>query len=154
MSAFFFSKGLRFSCLRCSRCCRHEPGYVFLSKQDIKRLSKGIECGIEEFIHGYCRIVQGSSGPRLSLKETDTFDCVFWVNGGCRVYDYRPLQCRSFPFWDSILVSQSIWEEHTSICPGMNKGAYHSAEEINRWLLMRVHEPLLVPTGSFPVPSD
>ena len=34
----FYSDGLRFECTRCSRCCRHTPGYVFLSENDVERL--------------------------------------------------------------------------------------------------------------------
>ena len=35
MSEPFYAEGLRFSCERCSACCRGEPGYVFLTKEDL-----------------------------------------------------------------------------------------------------------------------
>ena len=44
-------------------------------------------------------------GYRFSLKEIEregAYDCVFFSpkNGGCMIYEARPSQCRSFPFWD------------------------------------------------------
>ncbi|HUX21603.1 MAG TPA: YkgJ family cysteine cluster protein, partial [Spirochaetia bacterium] len=35
----FYQDGLRFECTRCDACCRHEPGYVFLSQTDLRRLA-------------------------------------------------------------------------------------------------------------------
>ncbi|MDR3247725.1 MAG: YkgJ family cysteine cluster protein, partial [Treponema sp.] len=36
----FYANGLRFSCTRCSSCCRYESGYVFLSPEDVDVLAK------------------------------------------------------------------------------------------------------------------
>ncbi len=40
MEEVFYGRGLRFECTRCSRCCRHNPGYVFLSPVDLARLAE------------------------------------------------------------------------------------------------------------------
>ena len=62
---------------------------------------------------------------RVSLREKANLDCMFWENGGCSVYEARPLQCRSFPFW-SALVSSEEWDLHAQQCPGIGKGSLHS----------------------------
>ena len=83
-------------------------------------------------------------GPetRLSLKEKPNLDCILWESGGCSVYEARPLQCRSFPFWSSCVASSEEWEYHARQCPGMGKGPLHSREEIDRWLALRLKEGL------------
>jgi len=60
--------------------------------------------------------------------------------GGCAVYDSRPLQCRSFPFWSSFLSSQEEWRECAAQCPGIGKGPLHPKRVIDRWLALRREE--------------
>ena len=31
--------------------------------------------------------------------------------GQCSIYDVRPIQCRTYPFWPSILKNKQTWEE-------------------------------------------
>ncbi len=64
-------------------------------------------------------------------------DCVFWVDGACSVYEDRPLQCRSFPFWAPYLGSREDWDALESRCPGVNVGELHSVETIEEWLASR-----------------
>ena len=37
------------------------------------------------------------------LKFADTNGCVFLFNNKCRIYEARPEQCRTFPFWKRIM---------------------------------------------------
>jgi len=80
---------------------------------------------------------------RLSLKEKPNLDCILWENGGCSVYDARPLQCRSFPFWSSCVSSAEEWEFHAAQCPGIGTGPLHDRREIERWLAQRLNEGFL-----------
>ena len=41
---------------------------------------------------------------------------------GCTVYEDRPLQCRTWPFWQSNLKSPGTWEYTCNECPGAGKG--------------------------------
>ena len=139
--ALFYSKGLKFRCKRCSDCCRHEPGYVFLRKSDLLLLEKALKKNYNEIMDTCCRWIPSENGiMRLSLREKSNYDCIFWENG-CSVYEYRPIQCKSYPFWPSSLASQRAWNETASLCPGINKGGeIHSAEKINAWLEMQKAE--------------
>lgn len=97
----------------------------------------------EGFIRSWCRWVPHTAGTeRLSLKEKANLDCVFW-NDGCSVYGTRPLQCRAFPFWDSIVCSQAAWERMAKECPGMDSGELHSGEEIESFLNKMDDEPVV-----------
>ncbi|MHB9291715.1 hypothetical protein Holit_00796 [Hollandina sp. SP2] len=140
----FYSEGLRFSCTRCSACCRYESGFVFLTKKDVLILAATLQIGYNKVIETYCRWVPGTiREERLSLKETADYDCIFW-QGGCSVYKGRPLQCRAFPFWSSILVSPDSWIRTAASCPGMGTGRLHTKGEIELWVSRQRVEPLIL----------
>jgi len=110
------------------------------------------------FVNTWCRWIPFSSGrggatsaERLSLKEKSNFDCIFWnaSNGreGCSVYHVRPLQCRTFPFWDYILCSPQAWKNAGKNCPGINNGELHSREKIEVLVRQMEEEPVIEREG-------
>jgi Fe-S-cluster containining protein len=137
---FYKKTGLHFQCQRCSGCCRFSPGFVFLSEEDIKNLLEYTSLSINEFARRYLRIIDLGDFSRISLKEKENYDCIFWENGGCKVYEKRPLQCRSFPFWTSLLASAEPWREHKKLCPGIDEGIFHDPAEIDLWMAKRLEE--------------
>ena len=154
----FHAAGLRFSCKRCSSCCRHESGFVFLSENDLSRLANEFKMDYTDFIAAWCRWVPFERGSeRLSLKEKSSFDCIFWNSSeraaapsegatrreGCTVYHARPLQCRAFPFWDSIMCSPEAWETAGRYCPGIRSGDLHGEDEINGFLRLMEEETII-----------
>ena len=143
----FYTKGLKFECTRCSRCCRFTPGYVFLSHQDLRRIAQNHKINQEQARERYCRVVDVSGFKRLSLKEKPNLDCIFWADGICTIYEARPLQCQSFPFWSSTLESERTWESAAVMCPGIGKGSVHTKREIESWLRKRRSESLISMNG-------
>ena len=141
----FWKDGLKFSCTSCGHCCRHEPGYVFLSQNDLDRLVAISDMTEEEFVNKFCRTVDLGITTRLSLTETVENDCIFW-DQGCTVYKARPLQCRTYPFWPSILSSPEDWESEARECPGINHGKRHSQRKISAALKKREREVLISPS--------
>jgi uncharacterized protein len=139
----FYESGLRFECTRCSKCCRHTPGYVFLSLQDLATMAKSMRLTKDEFLRRYCRSIDLGMARRVSLKEKANLDCILWENDGCSQYAARPLQCRSFPFWSACVASREEWENQAKACPGMGHGTLHPREEIDRWLAQREAEGFL-----------
>ena len=136
----FYASGLRFTCTRCSACCRYDSGYVFLSEKDIEMLAVELQMDYAGFLETYCRWVPQQKKECLSLKEKSNYDCVFW-DCGCTVYRARPLQCRTFPFWQSTVASAGAWETAGSSCPGINSGSLHDMETINACITMRAGQP-------------
>ncbi len=136
----FYKDGLRFECTRCSACCRFDPGYVFISANDLKKLTDFFKMEKRAFVEKYCRIVNVGGSRRLSLNERKNYDCIFWEKGGCRVYEARPLQCRSYPFWRPFLESEDAWNREAQNCPGINRGNLHSGKVIENWLKKRDNE--------------
>ncbi|HCA49055.1 MAG TPA: hypothetical protein DEP12_01530, partial [Planctomycetaceae bacterium] len=49
---------------------------------------------------------------------------------GCSVYHARPIQCRTWPFWDSNLKNEKSWEATCKECPGSGTGKVYRLEEI------------------------
>ena len=148
----FYAAGLRFSCTRCSNCCRKESGFVYLSENDLSRLAHEFHMDYTAFIKTWCRWVPFDWGrerlsERLSLKEKSNFDCIFW-DKQCTVYHVRPLQCRTFPFWDLTLYSQEAWESAGRGCPGINTGELHSGAEIAGFLRL-LEEDLVIERQCF-----
>lgn len=137
------AEGLRFDCIQCSACCSGSPGLVRLSREDLARLAKGFSMDPETFVSRYCRWLELGSGPELCLKECENYDCVFLQKGACSVYQLRPTQCRTYPFWDEIVESKVTWNREAACCPGIGKGTRHSPEEISDLLIrQRASKPL------------
>ena len=130
MAICFYQNGLNFQCQRCSHCCKDEPGFVYLSKNDLQNLLACYNLTQEEFIKKYCRFVPYYDGSEvLCLQEKENYECILWENG-CTAYKGRPIQCSTYPFWSYILKNESTWNEEAKECPGINKGNKVSFDEI------------------------
>ncbi len=144
MMPCFYDDGLQFSCTRCSACCRFSSGYVFLSKNDIMRASAHLGISEEEFLTQYCRQVDLGHEIRVSLTEKENFDCIFWSQekDGCSIYEGRPLQCQSYPFWPQLL-NEKAWQAEKQHCPGIGSGKVYRKEEIDKIQELRRQDPLI-----------
>jgi Fe-S-cluster containining protein len=103
---------------------------VRVSDAEISALARRLELSDAEFRGMYTRPLRGGD---LSLRERRNRDCVFYDReaAGCRVYEDRPRQCRTWPFWDAVIHSRERWREEARSCPGMNRGQLYEAETIS-----------------------
>ena len=125
----WYQEGLKFRCSECGDCCTGAPGFVWVNKREIEQLAATVGCDdVEQFHERYVRQI----GIRYSLKEFQNGDCVFFdgKTRKCQVYEARPRQCRTWPFWDSNLKSPEAWEKTCEVCPGSGRGKLYSLEEI------------------------
>lgn len=120
----WYDDGLRFRCSGCGACCRVE-GHVWVDKTAIRRLAEHLALALDEFGRRYLRRV----GRRYSLVEKPNHDCVFW-DDGCTVYEARPPQCRTFPFWRENLADPAAWAEAGEDCRGIGHGRLYPAAEV------------------------
>jgi uncharacterized protein len=144
----WYDGGLSFQCTQCGNCCTGGPGYVWISPEELGRLAAFLNQEPKSIVKQYCRVV----GGQLSLKEYKNFrgeyDCVFLKehplpDGSkrrdqpgkrtCTIYPVRPLQCRTWPFWDGNLASKESWDGAGERCPGLNRGRSFSFEQIERY---------------------
>jgi len=113
--------------------------------EEVGRLAEFLKLTSQEVLAKYCRKI----GGRISLKErrmpNGNYDCIFLremetprskrpkelapgeaiptKRRGCAIYPVRPLQCRTWPFWESNLSDKRMWELASKKCPGMGCGS-------------------------------
>jgi len=107
------------ACEACGgHCCTGESGYIWAKRYEIENMATFVNLSIGEFATMYLRKVK----HRYSLIEKqlapDNFACVFFDEGKkrCSIYPVRPLQCRTFPFWQQFKDNE---EEVRKECPGI-----------------------------------
>ena len=129
MTEPWYRDGLRFHCTRCGHCCTGEPGFVWVSDDDLAAIAAFRGETIEEVRGLYTR--DGHRG--VTLREKLNGDCIFYDRvQGCTIYEVRPPQCRTWPFWESNVATPETWQETCNVCPGSGQGELISAEEITR----------------------
>ncbi len=129
----WYKDGLHFSCTECGNCCTGPPGYVWVCQEEIRMLSEFLGRTDGRLADDQLRQV----GSRYSLTERANGDCVYLEhlpNGQrvCGVYPVRPLQCRTWPFWNSNLASRESWRQAGRMCPGVDRGQLHGLDDIEQ----------------------
>lgn len=137
----WYRDGLRFECTMCGNCCTGPEGVVWFTAAEGRAMAEALGIAEADFYRDYARRLDN----RWTLVERVVerggralHDCVFLdhdlVPGKavCRVYQARPGQCRTWPFWPENLTSRRAWEsaKRRAPCPGMDTGRLYSVDEI------------------------
>ncbi|EKX44166.1 hypothetical protein GUITHDRAFT_109948 [Guillardia theta CCMP2712] len=145
----------------CGNCCSGKKGSVVFSEEEAESMANKLNINVKEFLQSYAR--KGRSG---SWEEGSCFPISLLMvlvaaarvlkhvarkmpgKAVCMLYESRPLQCRTWPFWIENVVDQEAWEEagqefvfsfqsvtnfdknSESRCPGLGKGRLHDAKTI------------------------
>ena len=114
-------------------CCRNVT--IFLTPLDVLRLRKALNMTSTDFLEQYThKVVSRKSGlPAVILKmmDTETKQCPFVSQEGCRVYENRPYPCRLYP----LDTEQGVEYKHITdaeICHGLGESREWSVEEWRR----------------------
>ncbi len=124
----WYAEGVRFECKPdCGRCCTHHGtyAYVYLEGDDLERLASHLGLTPEEFRKKHTR----RQGPHTVLRM-DGPKCPFLDGTRCGVYEARPTQCRTFPFWPDLVDSPAHWRALKRFCPGIGEGPLIPIEAI------------------------
>ncbi|HSI35125.1 MAG: YkgJ family cysteine cluster protein [Phycisphaerae bacterium] len=147
----WFADGLAFSCTCSGNCCTGGPGFIWVDDDEIDKLAAHLGLSREETLRKHCKKV----GRKWSIKDPRNargqHDCTFLTEieltdadkaaakaegrvvlkkRVCGIYPVRPLQCRTWPFWDGNLISKDDWAHAAKRCPGMNRGRTFTKAEI------------------------
>jgi Fe-S-cluster containining protein len=128
----FLQEGMRFQCQGTGRCCvsRGTYGYVYLNIHDRRRFAKYFKMKTQAFTRKYCLKHDGFYYLAESEKQ-----CRFLEGKACGVYEARPNQCRTWPFWPEHMTPKS-WGEVARFCQGIGKGPLLSPEHIQATLAL------------------
>lgn len=130
----WWSKGIPFECQGSGRCCvsRGEYGFVYLSKQDRPRLAKFFRLSTAEFLARFCKKDPGGWVLRSRKRA-----CIFLKDKQCSVYEARPTQCRTWPFWPENMGAKTWSRDVVKFCPGVGKGKVWTEAEIRKQLKLQ-----------------
>lgn len=127
--------GLRFSCTLCGNCCSGPEGYVLVTDEEAAAIAARLKISVKAFLDQYTH--QTPEGRSLKEKRSPGgLDCIFLDRETmpgkaiCGVYQDRPAQCRTWPFWPSVVKSRATWDRAARTCPGMDKGKLHPIQKI------------------------
>lgn len=124
MSNLIIKEGFDFAfdpkgCESCKgNCCIGESGYIWISTNEIQILALQLNLSVEELKNRYLNKI----GYKYSIKEvkldSNNFACCFFnlEEKKCSIYEARPSQCRTFPFWDYFKENK---EEVYKECPAI-----------------------------------
>ena len=134
----WYSTGIQFECQGTGKCCtsRGSYGFVYLTGADRKRVAAHLKIPTAQFTRKYC--ARDDNGY-FHLKNPDK-DCEFLRNKRCGVYEGRPTQCRTWPFWPENLKAKTWTQEVAAFCPGVGRGKLHTQQEIEMILKENKHD--------------
>lgn len=124
----FWENGIQFQCQGSGNCCvsRGGYGYVYMTLEDRRRMANHLKMKTKSFTAQYCDQEDGI----WKLKESPNSDCTFLKDKRCSVYEGRPTQCRTWPFWPEILNAKTWSGEVAAGCPGVGRGRVWTKQEI------------------------
>ena len=113
VSDIWWKEGLKFGCTACGRCCQNE-GEVWLDADEFADLSTNLKEDPQDVLDKYAEKTmsgwvkmknQVSDDPKISDR------CIFLGPDGkqCSIYESRPIQCRTYPFWPRLLSTPEEW---------------------------------------------
>ena len=127
----WFKDGLQFQCQQSGKCCvsHGEYGFVYLTESDRKNIAKKLGMKTKDFVKKYCAQTEG-----VWHIVDDGAACTFLKNNRCTVYEARPMQCRTWPFWPETMSPKAWKQDVVKFCPGVGKGPLRTAAEITTTL--------------------
>ena len=127
----------------CGACCTGPPGLIAFTRAEGERIAARLGVTYDEFVARYTHATE--AGRSLNEVRTEHgHDCVFLdrtsaaargLRGGrgggvCTLYEDRPLQCRTFPWWPQNVDSPRSWARTARECEGVNRGRVVPVEAI------------------------
>ena len=124
----WYIDGLQFECRQCGKCCAGSPGQVWITEEELDEIASYLGIDNNDFRQDYTEEIEGRG---RCLNERANYDCIFYNRKqGCVIYQFRPRQCRTWPFWSWNLETRERWYYASMDCKGIGKGRLFSVDEI------------------------
>jgi Fe-S-cluster containining protein len=114
--------GLKFECTECGDCCRRRETYAFVYVNDgeINDLAAALKLTRRSFMRRHTFVDE--LGWRQLRFNSDHCPFLDSDTNRCTVYEARPTQCRTFPFWRDFVTNDAWTPEVRSLCEGVGEG--------------------------------
>lgn len=125
----WYEDGLPFSCTGCGNCCkRHgDATHVYVREEEVLAIAEFLGRDPAAFLREELVVEDGWITLRPDLEQ-----CPYLTEDAlCGIYPVRPVQCRTWPFWDVNLQSEVWRREVNGVCPGSRSGRLHDADTID-----------------------
>ncbi len=150
--AFYHTTPIRFKCTQCSQCCYGgKYAYVRANAQEIEAITAHMNISVEAFKNNYLvKLVDHGYGIRMKKSSLSKViqtkgHCVFLnKEGKCNIYPVRPAQCRTYPFWPEILISEDKWNNEVARCEGINQGDVIDTAHIEQQKQLTVNTEIII----------
>ena len=90
-------------CSSCEgNCCIGESGFIWITIDEIEKLAKFLNLEVKEVFEKYLIKYDYKFSIKENQVSENNYACIFFdlKLKRCSIYEARPKQCRTFPFWD------------------------------------------------------
>lgn len=118
----WFKDAITFSCTSCGKCCKTKgSNRVYLNLAESEVMSSHLGLSLEAFHEKYTDNRLDKNGLMLkSIKQHETKkQCTFLDGNKCSIYEARPTQCKTYPFWPQNMIGPAEWVAESHMCEGI-----------------------------------
>lgn len=119
----WYKDGLRFKCTECGKCCTGISGFVWVTEEEIRAIAAVLDVPLDLFKRKYIRNRDNRYALVEKKSKNGEYDCIFLNDKKCQVYEARPNQCRTFPWWKENLTTEESWKLAAKDCEGIHDEA-------------------------------
>jgi len=119
---FYYKTELRFKCTGCGRCCFGNPRdhFIELLEGEAERIQQYLDISPSQFKRRFQTEVKGVGA---GVKLTRQGQCsLLNEKMQCSIYEVRPRQCQTYPYWSEIFYSEQAWHDEAKRCEGIGCG--------------------------------
>lgn len=131
--SYYKKANLRFHCTGCGKCCYGDPNthYIAISDREAVSIQRYLKISRETFFDTYTEVLPWR-GRGIQLRPDGA--CPFLFEGKCQIYQQRPAQCKTYPFWPEVVNTRNDWLSEAYRCEGINQGEIIPLEKIEQQL--------------------
>ena len=105
------------ACATCQGICCRWGGYVWITETEMIQMAEVMNLSLENFANEYVKAAYGRLSLQERLREGE-YHCAMFdpFTSRCLVYEVRPKQCKTFPYWDQY---KTNYQKLIELCPGI-----------------------------------
>lgn len=96
-------------CKKCGQCCRGKMGPIIFPS-DVNDICDMVGVSTKNFLHNFCclgKVVLKDRYIKVYYLKIINGACVFLDNNLCKIFPYRPYECRNAPY--NFMAKYSLW---------------------------------------------